>query len=101
MNQMERNCRSSISLDELAAEHSFSKFHLAREFKRYTGYSPNEYLSHVKLSLAKNMLKNTTLPIAAIAEQAGYNQPSYFNRAFKQKENMTPLAFRKKWQGDS
>lgn len=97
MNEMERNCSAKIPLDELAAQHSFSKYHLAREFKRYTGYSPNEYLTHVRLSLAKEMLKFSRMTITQIAEHTGYNQPSFFIRMFKQKEGITPLEFRKFW----
>ncbi|GAA3412634.1 AraC family transcriptional regulator [Paenibacillus hodogayensis] len=98
MNEMERNCSAKITLDDLAEQHSFSKYHLAREFKRYTGYSPTEYVTHVRLSLAKEMLKFSDLTIAQIAEQVGYQQASFFIKTFKQREGVTPLEFRKRWR---
>ncbi|MBD0380002.1 AraC family transcriptional regulator [Paenibacillus sedimenti] len=98
MNEMERNCSKKITLDDLAEYHNFNKYHLAREFKKYTGYSPNEYLTNVRLSLAKDMLKYSRLSIGQIAEHAGYNQTSFFIKTFKQREGMTPLDFRKSWR---
>ncbi|MCZ8519787.1 MULTISPECIES: helix-turn-helix transcriptional regulator [Paenibacillus] len=98
MNEMERSRSGRITLDDLAKHHNFSKYHLAREFKRYTGYSPNEYLTHLRLSHAKDMLKHSALSIGEIAEQAGYNQTSFFIKRFKEREGLTPLEYRRRWR---
>ncbi len=98
INTMERRCCERITLDQLAADFNVSKFHLTREFKKYTGYSPNEYLIHMRLSLAKDMLKYSALSIEEIAYQSGFNHVSFFIKTFRQKEDATPLEFRKQWR---
>jgi YesN/AraC family two-component response regulator len=98
MNQMERNCTNKITLEDLAAHSNFSKYHLAREFKRYTGYSPTEYVTNLRITLSKEMLQFSNLSIGEIAEQCGYENASFFIRMFKKKEGLTPLEFRKTWR---
>jgi AraC-like DNA-binding protein len=40
------------------------------------------------------LLRTTTLPIADIADEAGFGSPQAFNRIFKQKTGCTPRAYR-------
>jgi AraC-like DNA-binding protein len=99
INIIERNCAEKVTLDDLSAALNVSKFHLAREFKRFTGYSIGEYLTLQRLSLAKEMLKYTEASVEEIALQTGFNQSSHLIRCFKKEEEITPLAFRKRWRG--
>ena len=52
-------------------------------FKKQTGYSPVEYLTKVRMGMAKKMLKNSELKISSIALDVGYESPHYFHRMFK------------------
>lgn len=58
---LEQRFTESITLDQLALEHAISKYHLAKVFKRYTGYSPHEYLINIRMTHAKEMLKYSNL----------------------------------------
>lgn len=59
--------------------------------------SPNEYLLHIRFSKAKQLLlQERQLTIAEIAYQAGFSDPNYFSRAFKQHAGQTPSTFRNK-----
>ena len=53
-----------------------------------------EYLNYVRLSEAKNLLKNANLNISEIAYSVGYNNVTHFNRVFKNSENQSPKEFR-------
>lgn len=57
----------SISLDQLAHEHAVSKYHMAKRFKQYTGFSPHEYLIGIRMSHAKERLKYSDMPVSEIA----------------------------------
>ncbi|RAP76953.1 helix-turn-helix domain-containing protein [Paenibacillus montanisoli] len=95
--EMERRCSETIRLDELARSFALSKYHLIREFKKHIGMSPNEYLIYLRIVRAKELLKYTAKPVAAIAEEVGVDNVSHFINLFKAREGLTPLAFRKKW----
>ncbi|MCD9023898.1 helix-turn-helix transcriptional regulator [Cohnella silvisoli] len=96
--EIERHYREKITLNRLAGLSSVNKFHLAKEFKRFTGFSPNEFLINVRMSHAKERLKYSDLPIAAIAAEVGIDNVSHFIRLFKDRIDATPLSFRKRWQ---
>jgi len=87
-----------ITLDHLSTRFSISKFHLAREFKVFTGLTPNDYLLNLRINKAKELLSYTTMPILEIARQVGIENVSHFINQFKKQENTTPLSFRKAWQ---
>ena len=85
-----------ISLDEIAAEVGFSKFYFAREFKRITGYTFVAYLNLVRCKKAKNLLVETQLSIGEISRLCGYENQSYFSRAFLRITGMLPSEYREK-----
>lgn len=92
---MEHNYTSNLSLDFLADFCSINKYHLSREFKKYTGFSPNDYLITLRINQAKNLLQNTSLPASKIAHEVGIHNINNFMNLFKKKIGMTPIQFRK------
>ncbi|OCT15663.1 hypothetical protein A8709_16525 [Paenibacillus pectinilyticus] len=95
---LELRYTESISLDQLAHEHAVSKFHLAKRFKQYTGFSPHEFLIGIRMSHAKERLKYSDMPISEIAAAVGIDNVSHFINLFKDRTGDTPLVYRKKWQ---
>ncbi len=95
---IEHNFKSDISLQSLATKHNLNKFHLAKEFKKYTGTTVVEYIITNRLAYAKELLKYSDLSISEITFKIGMNNISHFINLFKTRENMTPLAFRKQWK---
>lgn len=87
-----------ITLDALAAEFNVSKYHLSREFKKYTGYSPNEYLISVRINRAKELLRRTGYSVGEISQLTGCGDVNHFIQLFKSREKTTPAAFRRHWQ---
>lgn len=87
-----------ITLDTLAAEFNVSKYHLSREFKKYTGYSPNEYLISVRINRAKELLRRTGYSVGEISQLTGCGDVNHFIQLFKSREKTTPAAFRRHWQ---
>lgn len=94
MKYMENNYTNHISLDSLAEFSNINKFHLSKEFKRYTGFSPNDYLITLRINHAKTLLKTTTLPAIKIAHEVGIHDVNNFNNLFKKKVNKTPIQYR-------
>lgn len=96
--ELDRRYVGKISVDELAAALAVNKFKLAKAFKRYTGYSPHEYVINLRMTSAKELLRYSQEPVAAIAAQVGIDNVSHFINLFKAREQLTPLAYRRKWQ---
>lgn len=95
---IEKNCSSPIKLDTISKHACISKYYLSRQFKKYTGYSPHEYIIKQRLSHSKNLLKNSELPVYEIASKSGFQSASHFIKTFSRYENQTPLKFRNYWK---
>lgn len=89
-----RNITSDLPLDLLAAEFHFSKYHLARKFKAYTGISIHRYLSLRRILAAQEMIRRGIKPKDACF-RCGFTDYSSFYRAFKTQVGMSPERFRK------
>jgi transcriptional regulator GlxA family with amidase domain len=70
-------------------ERSFS-----RRFAEATGMSPLDYAHALRLEEAKQMLETTGLSVEAIANEAGYEDASFFGRLFRRKTGLTPAQYR-------
>ena len=92
---LDRNYPSSITLDALSKQFGISKFHMSREFKRYIGKSPNDYLIDIRLDHAKVLLVDSTRTIAEVGHLVGIPNTNHFLYLFKSREGITPSAFRK------
>jgi AraC-like DNA-binding protein len=90
----ELNLASPPSLDELAAIAGLSKFQLDRRMKRIFGLPTGQWLVKARIELASRQLRDTELPIAEIAFNAGYADQSAFTRQFRRAAGMTPSRFR-------
>ncbi len=92
---MEHNYNQPLSLSYLAEFSNMSKYYLSREFKKYTGFSPNDYLISLRINQAKVLLKSSDLPAAKIAHEVGIHDLNNFTNLFKKKVGKTPIQYRK------
>ena len=91
---IEINYFRKLTLQELAAVAFVSPYHLLREFKKHTGFTPLGYTNLYRLTLAKQMLAASDLTIEQIALNTGFCSHSYFSKCFRDDTGMTPDAFR-------
>ncbi len=96
---MESHYMHAVSLDELAEKFHISKYHMSREFRKYIGYAPGEYLIMLRVQHATVLLAQSQLSIEAIAEHAGFSNMSNFIGQIKKRTGMTPSEFRRKCRG--
>jgi AraC family transcriptional activator of mtrCDE len=80
----------SWTLDELASCANASRASLVRMFRGLAQQSPVAFLTELRLELARRKLSATALPIAAIADEVGYNSESAFSRAFHRRFGVRP-----------
>lgn len=93
---LEEDPSVDYSVEELSASCSVSEGCFRRLFKEYTGKSPVEYRTYIKINIAKNLLENPCITVESISDALGYESPAYFCRVFKKKTGITPSEYRKK-----
>lgn len=74
---------------------NMSESHFMKVFKELTGLSFTAHLVEYRLQMAANQLKDPGLKIIDIATDCGFNNHSYFSRAFIKKYGVTPNEYRK------
>lgn len=92
---IENNYMQKITIAEIAAIAGFSESHFMRYFKETMGTSFIEYLKDYRLTMASRLLQSSDSAILDIASEVGFDNLSYFNRAFKKRYGLTPSQFRK------
>ncbi|MFR9633498.1 MAG: two-component regulator propeller domain-containing protein [Rikenellaceae bacterium] len=72
-----------------------TKSTLYRKLKVLTNMSPNEFMRHVRLQRARDLLlqKGDTIYISEVSYATGFNSPRYFTNCFKKKYGVTPTQF--------
>jgi AraC family transcriptional regulator, activator of mtrCDE len=83
------------SLPKLASICNMSRATLARQFQEKLGLSARELLTDIRMTLAANELRKSSLTTGAVADAAGYRSEAAFQRAFKSHMGMTPAQWRR------
>ena len=86
-----------ITLNDLSREFYISKNYLPRVFREQFGMSIKEYLQVVRITHAKQLLRTTNKSAEEIGIECGFGTLSYFSRAFKDIEGVSPTGYREQW----
>lgn len=84
-----------LQMADLARVAGTSVGHFQRRFRAATGETPLHYLTRQRLQRARQYLRQSDLPVKAIAYRAGFVDPLYFSRVFKQATGQSPSAWRR------
>ena len=87
------NVAKSYSLEQLSFKSGLTQAKLQEGFKFLYKRTVTEYIRHVRLESARDMLKNTDLNISQIVYSIGFSSRSYFSKIFKEKYGVTPNQF--------
>jgi AraC-like DNA-binding protein len=93
---MRMNPEAFKSIDELARELGWSRSHFDREFSKYVGKPPNQFLVSCRMVEARRFLENSEMRVGEIAERLGYRDIYFFSRQFKGFFGMSPAAYRQR-----
>jgi AraC family transcriptional regulator len=91
---MHEKFASDISLYEISAYSHVSPFHFSRIFKKFTSFSPYQYLLNVRLKHSEMLLKNSIVPVSDVSFSSGFNSVEHFATSFKQKYKVSPTKYR-------
>jgi AraC-like DNA-binding protein len=89
---LEDHYAENITLDELTLVAGLTPSHLVRTFKQQIGLPPHQYLVHVRIERAKDLLKSGSA-LVQVALETGFTDQSHFTRRFKRVVGVTPGHF--------
>lgn len=91
---IERHYSEPLTVDDVAREVSLSPSQLIRLFRRDLGTTPHSYLMRYRITRAKELLAETTMPVGEIARATGFSSASNFSYRFGQMAGQSPSAYR-------
>ncbi len=92
---IQENCLDSeLSVALISRHFSVNPSYLSNTFHHQTGVRLIDFIHHHRLTKVKELLRETDLPVAKIAECTGYYSAISMSRAFKRYEGITPTAYR-------
>ncbi|CAN7250384.1 response regulator [Paenibacillus sp. LjRoot153] len=92
---IQKNYQQNITLQTVAAQVNLNPNYFSNYFKQETGKNFLEYLLEVRIQAAKKLLAEPDVKVYEIGYLVGYENPSSFNRAFKNVTGSTPSDYRK------
>ena len=82
-----------LKLKEAARKFGVHPNYLTRIFREKYDIAPKQYLLHLKLEKACQLLRSTDLPVATIAGSMGFDDAMAFSKLFKKTYGCTPYPF--------
>ncbi len=90
---MHREPARSWTVEALAREAAMSRSRFSERFKTLVGDTPMGYLGTHRMALAAEQLEAGHLPLARVAQDAGYESDKVFARAFRRWAGLSPTAY--------
>lgn len=87
---------TNLSVHRLSELFGTSDSYLRRIFLEKTGMTPYQYITEMRISNAKSLLKTGYFSVTEVAQKSGFRDQKYFSRFFRKKTGMTPSDYEKK-----
>jgi signal transduction histidine kinase/AraC-like DNA-binding protein/AmiR/NasT family two-component response regulator len=84
---------SLFGVEQFSKEAGMSVAQLYRKLNALTGYTPNDFMRHMRLQRAADLFRQKAGHVADVAYQVGFNNLSYFAKCFKEKFGVSPSQF--------
>lgn len=91
---LEEHFTEPVRMEQLAAQVCLSPDRLTEVFTQGMGQTPRDYLKHLRLERARNLLTSTQTPISQVGLLSGFSDPAYFARIFKENVGVSPRLWR-------
>ncbi len=95
MNDLVAGANGRVSITGLAGKYHFSRNYIIEAFKAEYGTTPYQHLMNMRVSTAMDLMRTTGDSLGAIAEKAGFSDPTTFFRAFVKVNGVAPSVWRR------
>lgn len=90
------HCNGQVSIEQAARHVGMAYSHFRGTFRTQTGYSPWQYVLHLRLNRARRMLASSDSPLSIIADSLGFNSSFHLSALFKRSYGISPHYWRRK-----
>lgn len=90
-----------ISLQSIADRFHYTPEYASKIIKKATNMTYSDLILRIRIEKAEELLLNTNLSVASIAEEIGYDTTEHFIRQFKKYSHTTPTAYMKAYSDSS
>jgi LacI family transcriptional regulator len=94
MRCIRQRAAEKLTVEALLREVNVSRSWLERKFQLDVGRSPGQEIRRQRLERARELLRSTSMPLAAIADACGFDYLSHFSTAFRRHYGQTPSQYR-------
>lgn len=94
---IEQNYYMDIDMNMICDHTHYSRSYLSRIFKSEMGITIQDFLCETRISKARNLLLETSLPIQEVAISAGFQDSLYFSKLFHKKTGHSPREYRRQF----
>ena len=86
---------TEVKVDDLAAAVGMGRSTFYSRLKQIADLSPNDFLRHVRMKKAEELVQDSLMTFSQIAYTVGFSDPKYFGKCFKKHTGMSPSEYRK------
>jgi AraC family transcriptional regulator, glycine betaine-responsive activator len=101
LDAMEKTVEQPLSCKELALSVGLSQRQLERLFEKYVRTTPTRHYLRIRLGRARQLLRQTTMPVLSVAVACGFSSASYFSQAYLENFGHSPSRERTGGHADS
>ncbi|PLW75672.1 arabinose operon transcriptional regulator AraC [Cohaesibacter celericrescens] len=91
-----KNLDKPLTVNEIASHVCLSPSRLSHLFRKYVGTGVVQWRDGQRMQYAMQVLRVSNVPIKALSQMVGYDDPLYFSRVFRRHTNMSPRTFRER-----
>lgn len=84
----------NLKIEELAEAVNLGRTVFYGKVKSLVGMSPSDFLRHIRMQRAADLIAGSKLNFSQIAFNVGFSDPKYFTKCFKKETGMTPSEYR-------
>jgi transcriptional regulator GlxA family with amidase domain len=91
---MQEKLGQEMTPETIAQAAGLSSSHFSRLFRKWTGHSPMEHLTWLRIQRAKELLGDVHLSVKEVAVRCGFEDQYYFSRVFTRVDGLPPSHYR-------
>lgn len=94
---IQENYHLPLKIHFLSRKAGMNQRSFEKGFKAYFGVKAKEYIEHLRVKLATDLLKNSDMPITTIAYHVGFAGTNYFSFVFRKLQHCSPREYRQRF----
>lgn len=91
---LDQNYTAPMTIEDLSREVALSPYYLIRAFRQVYKQTPHQYMVGLRITRAKELLRNTDLNITEVCMAVGYESLGSFSTLFRKVAGISPSAYR-------